>query len=229
MRPETCYAKSGDVSIAYQVVGTGPFDLVVVPGWISNVDFAWEDPLYGDWIRRLAAFSRVILFDKRGTGLSDRDVGDSTLEERMDDLRAVLAAAGSERAAVLGFSEGGSLSILFAATYPERVQGLILYATFARARETADYPEGHLAQQNVESLQHALETAWGEGTTLGVMVPALAGDPRSREFMGRYERMCVSPRAGVAHLQWLLDLDVRPVARALRVPVLILHRTDDRL
>src|SRR5215467_7083360 len=104
MRPETHYARSGDVSIAYQVVGDGPFDLVVVPGWISNVDFAWEDPLYGDWVRRLTAFSRVILFDKRGTGLSDRDVGDSTLEERMDDLRAVLAAAGSERAAFVGFS-----------------------------------------------------------------------------------------------------------------------------
>src|SRR5437016_10835558 len=120
MRPETRYARSGDVNIAYQVVGDGPFDLVVVPGWISNVDFAWEDPLYGDWLRRLTAFSRVILFDKRGTGLSDRDVGDSTLEERMDDLRAVLAVAGSERAAVLGFSEGGALAMLFAASYPDR-------------------------------------------------------------------------------------------------------------
>src|SRR5205823_5148757 len=142
MRPETRYAKSGDVNIAYQVVGEGPFDLVVVPGWISNVDFAWEDPFYGDWVRGLAAFSHVILFDKRGTGLSDRDVGDSTLEERMDDLRAVLEAAGSERAAVMGFSEGGPLSMLFAATYPERVRALILYATFARASEAPDYPEG---------------------------------------------------------------------------------------
>src|SRR6185503_20358155 len=103
MRPETRYAKSGDISIAYQVVGDGPLDLVVVPGWISNVDFAWEDPAYGPWVERLAAFSRVILFDKRGTGLSDRDVGASTLEERMDDLRAVLTAVGSERAAVMGF------------------------------------------------------------------------------------------------------------------------------
>ena len=142
MCPETRYAKSGDINIAYQVVGDGPFDLVVVPGWISNVDFAWEDPLYGDWVRRLTAFSRVILFDKRGTGLSDRDVGDSTLEERMDDLRTVLAAAGSERAAVIGFSEGGALSILFAATYPERVRALVLYGSFARATEAADYPEG---------------------------------------------------------------------------------------
>src|SRR2546428_13337803 len=150
MRPETHYAKSGDVNIAYQVVGDGPFDLVVVPGWISNVDFAWEDPLYGSWVRRLAAFSRVILFDKRGTGLSDRDVGDSTLEDRMDDLRAVLEAAGSERAAVMGFSEGGPLSMLFAATYPERVRALILYATFARARGAPDCPQGARLRKNVE-------------------------------------------------------------------------------
>jgi pimeloyl-ACP methyl ester carboxylesterase len=229
MRPQTRYARSGDVSIAYQVVGNGPLDLVVVPGWISNVDFAWEDPLYGEWMRRLSAFSRVITFDKRGTGLSDRDVGDSTLEERMDDLRAVLAASGSERAAIVGFSEGGSLAILFAATYPERVQGLVLYATFARSREAPDYPEGDVGRRSVEALRHALATAWGEGTTLGVMVPALQDNPRAREFMGRYERMCVSPRAGAAHLRWLLDLDVRPLARTLQVPTLVLHRTDDRL
>src|SRR5262245_55116924 len=218
MRPETCYAKSGDVSIAYQVVGTGPFDLVVVPGWISNVDFAWEDPLYGDWIRRLAAFSRVILFDKRGTGLSDRDVGDSTLEERMDDLRAVLAAAGSERASVLGFSEGGSLAILFAATYPERVQALVLYATFARAAAADDYPEGRQLSANIDVIRRALERDWGSGTTLELMDPGLKDAPASRRFMGRYERMCVSPRAGRAHLGWLAQLDVRPVARTVSVP-----------
>jgi len=229
MRPETRYAKSGDVSIAYQVVGDGPLDLVVVPGWISNVDFAWEDPLYGDWVRRLAAFSRVILFDKRGTGLSDRDVGDSTLEERMDDLRAVLEAAGSERAAVMGFSEGGPLSMLFAATYPERVWALVLYATFARASEGPDYPEGVEVRKNVEVLRHALETAWGQGTTLELMAPGLKHVPRSREFMGRYERMCVSPRAGRAHLGWLLDIDVRPVARTLQVATLVVHRAGDRL
>jgi len=229
MRPETRYAKSGDVSIAYQVVGDGPLDLVVVPGWISNVDFAWEDPLYGDWVRRLAAFSRVILFDKRGTGLSDRDVGDSTLEERMDDLRAVLEAAGSERAAVMGFSEGGPLSMLFAATYPERVRALILYATFARASEAPDYPEGVEVRKNVELLRSRLENAWGQGTTLELLAPGLTHIPRAREFMGRYERMCVSPRAGRAHLGWLLEIDVRPVARTLQLPTLVVHRTDDAL
>jgi class 3 adenylate cyclase len=229
MRPVTRYAKSGDVNIAYQVVGEGPFDLVVVPGWISNVDFAWEDPLYGDWVRRLAAFSRVILFDKRGTGLSDRDVGDSTLEERMDDLRAVLEAAGSERAAVMGFSEGGPLSMLFAATYPERVRALILYATFARASEAPDYPEGVEVRKNVELLRSRLENAWGQGTTLELLAPGLTHIPRAREFMGRYERMCVSPRAGRAHLGWLLEIDVRPVARTLQLPTLVVHRTDDAL
>src|SRR3989475_12135393 len=142
MRPETRYAKSGDVNIAYQVVGEGPFDLVVVPGWISNVDFAWEDPFYGDWVQRLAAFSRVILFDKRGTGLSDRDVGDSTLEERMDDLRAVLEAAGSERAARMVVSGGGPRCTLFAATYPERARAHILSPAPARASEAPPSPAG---------------------------------------------------------------------------------------
>ena len=217
------------MSLAYQIVGDGPLDFVVVPGWISNVDFAWEDPLYGDWVRRLAAFSRVILFDKRGTGLSDRDVGDSTLEERMDDLRAVLEAAGSERAAVMGFSEGGALSMLFAATYPERVRALVLYATFARASEAPDYPEGAQLRKNVELLRSTLENAWGQGTTLDLIAPGLTQIPRAREFMGRYERMCVSPRAGRAHLGWVLDIDVRPVARTLQTPTLVLHRTDDAL
>ena len=229
MRPETCYAKSGDVNIAYQVVGDGPLDLVVVPGWISNVDFAWEDPLYGEWVRRLAAFSRVILFDKRGTGLSDRDVGDSTLEERMDDLRAVLATVGSERAAVMGFSEGGALSILFAATYPQRVRALVLYATFARAAEASDYPEGVETRKALDKIRTALETAWGQGTTLDLIIPAAKDDARVRKFMGRYERMCVSPRAGSAHLRWLADIDVRPVARTLQVPTLVVHRAGDRL
>jgi class 3 adenylate cyclase len=228
MRPETRYAKSGDINIAYQVVGDGPFDLVVVPGWISNVDFAWEDPFYGEWVRQLTAFSRVILFDKRGTGLSDRDVGDSTLEDRMDDLRAVLQAAGSERAAVMGFSEGGALSMLFAATYPERVLALVLYATFARASEAPDYPAGGVMRRNVEEMRSRLDV-WGQGTTIEFMAPRLKDLPYARQFMGRYERMCVSPRAGRAHLGWLSDIDVRPVARTLHLPTLVIHRTDDAL
>jgi class 3 adenylate cyclase len=227
MRPDTRYAKSGDVSIAYQVVGDGPLDLVVVPGWISHLDFSWEDPHYGDWVRRLAAFSRVILFDKRGTGLSDRDVGDSTLEERMDDLRAVLAAVGSERAAVLGVSEGGSLSILFAATYPERVQALVLFGTFASM--AFDAPEGARLRQNIERIRHAVANAWGEGTTLDLLVPSLKDNPLARAYNGRFERMCVSPRAAQAHLHWIGELDVRAVAPTLQVPTLVVHRRDDAL
>jgi class 3 adenylate cyclase len=229
MRPQTRYAKSGDISIAYQVVGEGPLDFVIVPGWISNVDFAWEDPLYANWVQRMASFSRLILFDKRGTGLSDRDVGDSTLEERMDDLRAVLAAVGSERAAVMGYSEGGALSILFAATYPERVAGLVLYATFANAAADSLDEAGVGAGLALDAIQRAVETAWGEGTTLEYLTPTLKDNPRAREFMARYERMCVSPRAAVAHLRWLRQLDVRPIARSLKVPTLILHRAGDRL
>jgi pimeloyl-ACP methyl ester carboxylesterase len=149
VRPTTSYAKSGDVSIAYQVVGNGPLDLIVVPGWISHLDLHWEMFGFEAWVQRLARFSRVILFDKRGCDLSDRDVGDSTLEERMDDLRAVLDAVRSERTAVLGFSEGGSLAMVFAATYPERVTHLALFGTFPRAAEAPDFPEGAAASARI--------------------------------------------------------------------------------
>src|SRR5919204_4194120 len=140
--PETRYTRSGDVSIAYQVVGEGPLDLVYVPGWISNVELMWEEPSHAHVLDRLARFSRLILFDKRGTGLSDPVQLDRlpSLEERMDDVRAVMDAAGSEHAAVFGFSEGGLMSVLFAATYPERVTALVLYGTFAKRVWSPDYP-----------------------------------------------------------------------------------------
>src|SRR5436190_22248000 len=138
--PETRYAKSGDVHIAYQVVGSGPFDLVYVPGFVSNMDLQWEMPEWARFYSRLTTFSRLILFDNRGTGLSDRDVGIASLEERMDDVRAVMDAAGSERAALFGVSEGGPMSLLFAATYPQRVRALILYGTYSHS--------GHLASED---------------------------------------------------------------------------------
>lgn len=227
--PETKYAKSGDINIAYQVIGSGPLDLVIVPGWISHLDLWWERATYATWIRRLASFSRVILFDKRGTGLSDRDVGDSTLEDRMDDLRAVLDAADSPRAAVFGYSEGGPLSMLFAATYPERVQALILCATFARGTAAADYPEGAAQQQSFDELLRIIETAWGQGTSLSLFAPALQGNEAAVSFMKRFERAAASPRAARTHLAWLYDIDVRPVACSLNVPTLVLHRQDDRM
>ena len=165
MRPQTHYARSGDVSIAYQVVGEGPLDLVVVPGWISNVDFAWEDPLYADWVRRLAAFSRVILFDKRGTGLSDRSLGFGSLEERTEDIRAVLDHAGAEQTILYGISESGPLCTYFAARQPERVRALALYGTLARWEPTLPMPIGRdgVRARTTQEWIDWIGAEWGKG------------------------------------------------------------------
>ena len=228
-RPRTRYAKSGDINIAYQVMGEGPLDLIVVPGWISNLDMHWEMLGYEAWVRRLTSFCRLIVFDKRGSGLSDRDVGDSTLEERMDDLRAVLDAVGSERAAVLGFSEGGSLAMLFAGSYPERTRALVLFGSFPRTFEGPDFPEGKLLSARVNDLIRTVEEKWGEGKTLGRLSPSLAHVPAAVEVMGRFERASLSPRAARAHLRWISEIDTRDVARSLHVPTLVMHRAEDQL
>jgi len=228
-RPKTHYAKSGDVHIAYQVVGEGPLDLIVAPGWISHLDLHWEMLGFEAWVKRLSRFCRLILFDKRGTGVSDRDVVDSTLEERMDDLRAVLDAVGSTRTAVLGFSEGGSLAMVFAASYPERVQALLLFGTFARVSEAPDYPEGAGFGERMAHLRDLVENHWGEGGMLEVTTPSLSGVAQAREFMERFERATIGPRAALRYLGWIGELDTRPVARGLHVPTLVLHRTDDAL
>ena len=227
--PETRYATSGDVAIAYQVVGSGPLDLLMVPGWISNLDMQWEDPAYQAWVERLASFARLILLDKRGCGLSDRDVGDSTLEDRMDDLRAVMDAVGSRRAAVYGLSEGGPLSVLFAATHPDRVHSLVLCAAFPRILPAPDYPEGAVIKAALDRVQHITETAWGQGGMLPLIAPALAASEFAQRYMQRYERASLSPRAARAHLPWVYEIDVRPVARALHVPTLVLHAARDQL
>src|SRR5947209_17564029 len=153
--PETRYAKSGDLRIAYQVVGSGPLDLVFVPGFASNLDAGWEMPPWARFFSRLATFSRLILFDKRGTGLSDRSAGIATLEERMDDVRVVMDAAGSERAALFGVSEGGPMSVLFAATYPDRASALILYGSYARNSKLLT----HYLTDRIESV----DRLWGTG------------------------------------------------------------------
>src|SRR5437588_10539388 len=159
--PETGYARSGDVSIAYQVVGEGPVDLVLVPGFVSHLDLDWEEPRSAHFLRRLAAFSRLIRFDKRGTGLSDRPGGLPDLETRMDDVRAVLDAVGSERAALFGYSEGGPMSILFAGTYPERTTALVLYGTYAKRRDPdGDYPWAP-TRENREQVAEEIERTWG--------------------------------------------------------------------
>ena len=158
MQPETRYAKSGDLRIAYQVVGDGPFDLVFVPGFVSNIELLWERPEWAHFFSRLAGFSRLILFDKRGTGLSDRIAGIANLEERMDDVRAVMDAAGSERAALFGVSEGGPMCLLFGATYPHRVQGLVLYGAYAR------HPQLTLEDVLKERIE-VIDRVWGTGST----------------------------------------------------------------
>jgi pimeloyl-ACP methyl ester carboxylesterase len=225
MQPETRYAKSGDVNIAYQVVGDGPIDLVWVPGFISHVEVGWEDPSFARFFQRLASFSRLILFDKRGTGLSDRvSVKElSTLEQRMDDVRAVMDAVGSERAALLGYSEGGPMCALFAATYPERTSALVLYGAFTRLtdfRPSAD---------QLQLVLDAMERSWGQESNLHQVAPSRADDQHFKEWWARYERLGASPGAAVAVTRMNFEIDIRHVLPAIRVPALILHRTGDRL
>ncbi len=227
--PETRYAKSGDVNIAYQVVGEGPFDLVHVPPFVSNLELQWEDPAERRYFERLASFSRLIMFDKRGTGLSDR-VAVATLEERMDDLRAVMDAAGSQRAAIYGGSEGGALAILFAATYPERVSALVLYGAYPRMTWAPDYPDGIPDEIWHDALRH-LEETWGReqggGWTLYALAPDRADDAALRKAHARWERLSASPGAVVAIQQMIFEIDVRDLLPAIRVPTLVVHRTAD--
>jgi class 3 adenylate cyclase len=223
------YAKSGDVEIAYQVLGDAGLDLVFFAGWISHLDLGWEDPLRAAFYRRLASFSRLILFDKRGTGLSARDDRSSTLEERMDDVRAVMDAAGSERAALFGLSEGGPLSMLFAATYPARVQALVLCETLVGGTKDPDFAPGQQARDIFTLLHRVVDDSWGEGGSLDWLAPSLAGVAASRQYVARLERASATPATAHAHLTWLTDIDVRPVAASLRLPTLVIHREGDRV
>jgi pimeloyl-ACP methyl ester carboxylesterase len=219
--PETRYAKSGDVHIAYQVAGAGPFDLVCVYGSANNIETAWDFPEYAHFMTRLASFARVIMFDKRGTGLSDRTVGIAPLEERMDDVRAVMDAAGSERAALFGVSEGGPMSMLFAATYPERTQALVLCGTFARP-DTADLSADEFGQR-LEQIEHG----FGTGAALPRWVASRASDEAFRRAWARFERQSASPGAMVRLMQMNREIDVRHILPTIRVPTLVLHRSGD--
>ena len=227
--PETRYVKSGDAHIAYQVVGDGPVDLIVVRGYISHVEVAWESPALASFYRRLASFCRLILFDKRGTGLSDRVPEDRlpTLEQRMDDVRAVMEAVGSERAALFGASEGGPMCLLFAATYPERTLGLLLWGCFARYDWRRSFIGRYWGGATVEDALDRLEREWGDGGDLAAMAPSLAGDDAARRAWGRAQRLAATPTAARALLRMMLDIDVRPLLPAIRVPVVILHRADE--
>lgn len=222
---ETQYARSGDLNIAYQVVGDGPLDLVFVPGFVSHLEFQWEEPMQARFFSWLAAFSRLIRFDKRGTGLSDR-VKTGTLEERMDDVRAVMDAVGSERAALLGLSEGGPLSLTFAATYPERTTALILWNTFARLQWAPDYPFGYGPESRKQILED-IKNHWGTGLFASFFAESAANDESFRNWWSRCERLAMSPGAALDGMRWIVDIDARHVLPVIRIPTLVLHAAGD--
>ena len=215
--PATCYTLSGDVSIAYQVMGEAPIDLVLVPGVISHVEFFHETPGYTAFLRRLSTFTRVITFDKRGQGLSDRVSGAPSLEQRMDDVRAVMDAAGSERAVLMGFSEGSAMSALFAATYPERVEKLLLFGGFARSTMAADF----------EAKASERLKAWGTGEILKQAWPSLIAMPRGLDVLAKMERLSASPGSIKALTLLNAQIDIQRILGSIRIPTLVLHRRGD--
>jgi len=227
--PETRYARSGPYNIAYQVVGEGPFDLLWIPGFVSNIELAWEEPLLARYLTRLARFSRLILFDKRGTGMSDRVPLDAlpTLEERMEDLVVVLDAVGSKRAALLSDSEGGNLATLFAATQPGRTIALVTAGIFAKRIWSPDYPWAPTPEQRAAEIE-ATEQDWGGDASVAKMAPSAAGDPALSRRLSTYFRRSASPGAAAALLRMNTQIDVRGVLPTITVPTLVLHRTGDR-
>ena len=236
-RPQTRYAKSGDVNIAYQVIGDGPFDLIFAPGFVSNVEFGWEEPSLERFYRRLASFCRLVIFDKRGTGLSDRVAGVPDLETRIDDVRAIMDATGSERAAVLGYSEGAAMAALFAATYPARTPALILYGSFL-ASEWLPYiaTSGATAERGSvrESLRDLaeLERRWGTPDYCDHLLredaPSMADDEDFRRWYATRLRLGASPSAAVVLTKMAMETDARPVLPSIQAPTLVLHRSGDR-
>jgi pimeloyl-ACP methyl ester carboxylesterase/DNA-binding winged helix-turn-helix (wHTH) protein len=227
--PQTMYARSGDVNIAYQVVGDARLDLVFVMGWVSHLEYCWREPSFARFLLRLASFSRLILFDKRGTGLSDRVPINQlpTLEQRMDDVRAVMNAVGSERAALCGVSEGGPMCSLFAATYPEKTLALVMIGTYAKRIRDADYPWGPTAEER-EHFFELMRRDWGGPVGIEERAPTLAGDPKFREWWAAFLRTGASPAAAVALTQMNAEIDVRNVLPSIRVPSLVIHRRDDQ-
>ncbi|HZI84318.1 MAG TPA: adenylate/guanylate cyclase domain-containing protein [Casimicrobiaceae bacterium] len=228
MPPETRFTRSGNVHIAYQVVGDGPMDLVYVPGWVSHVELAWEEPSRASFLERLAAFSRLIVFDKRGTGLSDRvpDAQLPTHEERMDDIRAVMDAAGSQRAAFLGFSEGGNLAALFAAMYPQRTTALVMFGSFAKRVWAPDYPWAPTPEERERDYE-LVAREWGGAMDLANYVPGKVADEAYLRRLATYFRHSASPGAAVALLRMNTQIDIRAALPAIHVPTLVLHRSGD--
>lgn len=228
--PETRYALSGGVNIAYQVFGTGPLDIVLVPGFISHVEFAWQEPLLARFLRKLSVFTRVIAFDKRGMGLSDRDPRRETpsLAERMDDIAAVMDAASSPRAVLLAWSEGGPTSLLFTRRWPARVAALVLLGTAPRFSAADDFPEG-VPRDFIELFIETMRQGWGTGVGFELYAPSMADDAQMRSWWASYQRFSSSPGAVSASLRMHLDVDVRSVLPGLTAPVLVVHRTHDMM
>jgi class 3 adenylate cyclase/pimeloyl-ACP methyl ester carboxylesterase len=229
VQPETRYAKSGDVSIAYQVAGEGPFDVVLVPGSLSHVEMGWTVPSWARWRHGLAEFSRLIIFDKRGTGMSDRLTESTTFEQRMDDIRAVMDAAGSERAALVGTSEGAPMAVLFAATYPARATALVLYGSFARALWAPDYPLGVQPDDYEREIQQT-EASWGRQEWMeGLVRSALPGaDEEEVRVTANVLRYAASPGAAADLDRLNASIDVRAALPAIAVPTLVAHQTGDQ-
>ena len=229
MQPETHYTRGKEGHVGYQVVGDGPVDLVFIPSWLTCIDGMWEEPTLAGFLRRLGTFSRVLCFDKRGTGVSDPVplAAIPTLEQWNDDVSAVMDAVGTRRAALVGVAEGGPMALLFAATYPERTSALVLVDTFARLLRDVDYGCGYPADRVPQFLAR-FEELWGTPPFVDFMAPSVAHDERFRRWYARYERLAMGPGAATAMYATMFEIDVRHVLPAIRVPTLVLHRGGDR-
>jgi pimeloyl-ACP methyl ester carboxylesterase len=222
MQPVTQYAKSGEIHIAYQAFGNGPLNLVMVPGFVSNVENYWDQPDFARFLNRLGGYARVVTFDKRGTGMSDRVAELPGLDQRMDDLRAVMDAAGMDQASLLGISEGGPLAVLFAATYPDRCRGLVLYGSFSRFSYW--FPD----HETLAAFFRYVEQAWGTGGSVQRFAPSRAADATFQQWWGRNERLGASPAAVTALMHMNSQIEISGILPAVRVPTLVIHRTGDR-
>lgn len=230
--PVTRYAMSGNVHVVYQIMGDGPPDLVYIPGWISHLELELENGLSRRFYQALAWFTRLIRFDKRGTGMSDRTLGSMSLEQRMDDIRAVLDAAEVTRASLFGYSEGGTMAAMFAAKYPERVDKIVLFASHAgRVTGSADFPCGYEAEPRIRWLENVIESDWGTGASLEHLAPSLwrhRQADRARQGHARFERMAATPGAALALFRANIGNDARSVMPKVKAPTLVLHRAGDR-
>ena len=217
----TQYAKNGDIHVAYQVFGEGEVDLILVPGFISHIENSWDEPDLAGWLRRLGSFSRVIMFDKQGTGLSDQGSELPGMDERMDNIRAVMDAQGVERAAIFGISEGGSLATLFAATHPDRSRALILYGAFARFKSWLP------TQEALDRLILYIDNDWGSGQSLPMFAPSRKDDLPFQHWWGKFERLGASPGAAKALMRMNSQIDTSDILASVNVPTLVIHRKDD--